>query len=135
MITNELKQRILSALAERRVNFAGSDQKFAISIGINNAQYSRVKNGDTERVLSDANWISLARKLEVTIGNTPSWNVARTPVFDFIWKQLDFCQKNAGSRLLCDVADIGKTFTAKQFIKSTKNAIYVDCSQIGRAHV
>ena len=130
MITNELKQRIVAQLAERRNNFAGSDAKFAVSIGINNAQYSRIKNGETDRVISDQNWLSLARILEVQVGNTPVWNIARTPVFDFITGQLEFCQVNATSRLLCDIADIGKTFTAKTYVKTNKNAIYVDCSQV-----
>lgn len=130
MITPELKTRILSELATRRTNFAGSDVKFALSIGINNAQYSRIKNGDVHQVISEQNWISLARQFDIAIGGAPAWNVARTPVYDFITGQLDFCQKNASSRLLCDVADIGKTFTAKQFIKTHKNAVYVDCSQV-----
>ena len=130
MITTELKQRIVAELAERRNNFAGSDAKFAVSIGINNAQYSRIKNGETERVISDQNWLSLARILEIPVGNTPVWNIARTPVFDFITGQLAFCQSNATSRLLCDIADIGKTFSAKAYVKSNKNAIYVDCSQV-----
>ena len=130
MITPELKTRILSELASRRMNFGGRDSKFAVSIGINYAQYSRIKNGDTHQVLSDQNWISLARNFDIPIGGAPAWNVARTPVYDFITEQLEFCQKHASSRLLCDVADIGKTFTAKQYIKTHKNAVYVDCSQV-----
>ena len=130
MITNEIKHRIVTELSERRNNFAGSDAKFAVSIGINNAQYSRIKNGDIERVLSDQNWLSLARILEMSIGNTPAWNIARTPVFEFISGQLTFCQTNSSSRLLCDIADIGKTFTAKAYVKANKNAVYVDCSQV-----
>lgn len=130
MITTELKQRIVAQLAERRNNFAGSDAKFAVSLGINNAQYSRIKNGETERVISDQNWLSLARILEIQIGNQPVWNIARTPVFEFITGQLSFCQENATSRLLCDIADIGKTFSAKIYVKNNKNAIYVDCSQV-----
>ncbi len=130
MITNEIKKSIISALAERRSNFAGSDAKFAVSLGINNAQYSRIKNGETERVLSDQNWVSLARRLEIPIGNTPQWNIARTPVFEFITNQLSFCQQNASSRLLCDIPDIGKTFTARAYARSNKNTVYVDCSLV-----
>lgn len=130
MMTTELKSRIIEALAEKRTNFAGSDAKFAVSLGINHAQYSRIKNGETDRILSESMWISLARRLEVPIGNIPTWNTAKTPVFDFIFDQLNFCQQYAGSRLLCDVPDIGKTYTAKQYVKANKNAIYVDCSQV-----
>jgi len=130
MMTTEIKQQILEALSRKRENFAGSDAKFAVSIGVNGAQYSRIKNGVTERVLSDANWISLARILGISMGDTPSWNIANTPVFQFINAQLAFCQANASSRLLCDIADIGKTFTARHYVKVNKNAVYVDCSQV-----
>lgn len=130
MITTELKQRIITAMADRRNNFAGSDAKFAVSIGINNAAYSRIKSGEVDRVISDQNWLSLARIFDISIGNTPVWNVAKTPVFEFITDQLAFCQENASSRLLCDIADIGKTFAAKAYVKTNKNAIYVDCSQV-----
>ena len=130
MITNEVKHRIIAALAERRDNFAGSDTKFAVSIGIGGPQYSRIKNGDIDRVLSDQNWLSLARLMEIQIGNRPQWNVAVTPIYQFITRQLEFCQENAASRLLCDVPDIGKTFTARAYVRAHKNAVYVDCSQV-----
>ena len=32
--------------------------------------------------------------------------------------------------VLCDMANIGKTFTARIYVKMHKNAIYVDCSQV-----
>jgi DNA transposition AAA+ family ATPase len=130
MITVELKQKVLAALAERRANFTGSDAKFAVSLGINGAQYNRIKNGELDRVLSDANWVSLARRLEVSLNNLPEWKTARTPVYEFITEQLNFCQTQGASRLLCDIADIGKTYTAKCYVKANRNAIYVDCSQV-----
>jgi DNA transposition AAA+ family ATPase len=130
MITTELKQKVLAALAERRANFAGSDAKFAVSLGINGAQYSRIKKGELDRVLSDANWIGLARKLEIPLNDLPEWKTARTPVYEFISEQLAFCQSQGASRLLCDVADIGKTYTAKCYVKSNRYAVYVDCSQV-----
>jgi hypothetical protein len=130
MITTQLKERVIAALAERRINFAGSDTKFAIAIGINYSVYSRLKNGETERLLSDAVWISLARKMDVSLGDAPKWQTANTPVFEFITGQLKFCQENHTARLLCDFADIGKTYSARQYVKETQNAIYVDCSQV-----
>lgn len=130
MMTTELKNQVIKALAEKRENFAGSDSKFAVSIGINNAQYSRIKNGETERILSEASWISLARLCEIQLGNAPVWKTAQTPVFTFITGQLQFCQENSASRLMCDIADIGKTYAAKHYVKSYKNAVYIDCSQV-----
>ncbi|MCX6232653.1 MAG: ATP-binding protein [Bacteroidetes bacterium] len=130
MITTEIKKQIVKVLAERRENFAGSDSKFAVSLGINNAQYSRIKNGETERVLSDQNWISLARLMDIQLGTAAVWKTANTPAYNFITGQLKLCQDNSMSSLLCDIADIGKTYCAKEYVKSNKNAIYTDCSQV-----
>jgi DNA transposition AAA+ family ATPase len=130
MITTELKQTIVKELSKRRVNFTGSDAKFAVSLGINTAQYSRVKNGEIERVLSEANWISLARILELSVTDKIEWQIANTPVYQFITRQLKFCQDNATSRMMCDNADIGKTIAAKAYVRSNTNAIYIDCSQV-----
>lgn len=129
-MTTDVKFRILEAIAAKRPFFSGSDAKYAISLGISPSQYSRIKTGDITQVLSEQVWMALARRLEVPVGNEQKWNAAKTLVFDFITDQLAFCQKNAGSRLLCDVPDIGKTFTAKAYVKSNKNAIYIDCSQV-----
>ena len=130
MITDELKQRVIEALAKRREHFGGSDAKFAVHLGISHSQYSRIKRGDTVQVLSDANWISLARKLEVPIGTTREWKTAPTPTYKFIMGQLDFCRTNAASRIICDVPDIGKTYTAKLYARSYANVVYCDCSQV-----
>ena len=99
MMTTEMKQKVLAALAAARTNFAGSDAKFAVSLGINSAQYSRIKNGETERVLSDQNWISLARHLGVNLSDAPEWRTAQTPVFQFITAQLDMCQSASMSAI------------------------------------
>jgi len=130
MMTTETKHRILSELSKRRELFTGSDAKFALSIGINNAQYSRIKKGETEKVLSDANWISIARRLGISLNNAPEWKPAKTPVFQFITTQLEKCQESGLSTLLCDLSDIGKTYTAVYYAKTHKNVIYVDCSQV-----
>lgn len=82
-----------------------------------------------ERVLSDANWISLARKFDVQIGNSVTWHTAVTPFFEFVTAQLSFCQNKSASRLLCDIADIGKTHTAVYYASQNRNVVYVDCSQ------
>lgn len=60
MITKEIKQRILAAVAANRVNYP-SDAKHAAALGLNTSIYSGLKNGQTEKMLSDANWISIAR--------------------------------------------------------------------------
>ncbi|MCL2291196.1 MAG: AAA family ATPase [Bacteroidetes bacterium] len=129
-LNKNLKEKIVAAMIERRRNFEGSDAKFATTLGISSSQYSRITNGELDRVISDPNWISIARKLDVTLNNLPEWKTARTPVYEFVTGQLAFCQENAASRMLCDVADIGKTYTAKCYVKANKNAVYIDCSQV-----
>lgn len=128
-ISKEIKEKVVEAMKERRPHYA-SDAKFAVALGISSSQYSRVMRGDWERVLSDSNWISIARKLEVTLNALPEWKTAKTPVFEFVTGQLRFCQENGSSRMLCDVADIGKTYTARCYVRSHANAVYIDCSQV-----
>jgi hypothetical protein len=130
MITNELKQRILEKLSSQRELFTGSDAKFATSLGINAAQYSRVKNGELEKVLSEAQWISIARRLNVVLDGGGEWKTANTPVYQFVTAQLEVCQKESQSAMLCDLSDIGKTYAAQRYAETHRNAVYVDCSQV-----
>jgi hypothetical protein len=129
MITQEFKQKVLEALKERRAMY-DSDAKFAVSLGISASQLSRINKGEIDRVLSDANWVSIARKLDVVVGNAPKWQTASTPVFQFITKQLEMCQANTLSALLCDLSDIGKTYAAMHYAKTHKGVAYIDCSQV-----
>jgi DNA transposition AAA+ family ATPase len=129
MITTEIKNRILETIKLRRPNFT-SDSKMAVMLGINTAQFSRIRNGELDNVLSEANWISIARKLDVQLGNKTEVVTAITPVFDFITKQLAACQYNSLCGLLCDLTDIGKTYAACIYVKGNKNAVYIDCSQV-----
>ncbi len=129
MITTEVKNKILTAIKANRANYP-SDAKHAASLGITTSVYSAVKNGQTDRVLSDANWISIARKLGVSLRGEIEWKVAKTPTFEFITAQLEACQSSGISAILCDLPNIGKTFTARHYVKTHPNAIYIDCSQV-----
>lgn len=129
MVTTDIKQRILSAIRANRANYP-SDAKHAASLGVTTSVYSAVKNGQTERVLSDANWISIARKLGVSLRGEMEWKVARTPTYQFITAQLETCQGSGISAIMCDLPNIGKTFTARHYVKSHRNAVYIDCSQV-----
>ena len=129
MITTQVKKRIIEAMRASRENYS-SNAKFAVSIGINGAQLSRVFNGELNGVIGDPNWLSIARRLDVHIGNNAEMVTAKTPVFQYINAQLATCQQFSLSGMLCDDADIGKTYAAKHFCKSAKNAVYVDCSQV-----
>lgn len=129
MITTDVKNKILAAIKANRANYP-SDAKHAASLGITTSVYSAVKNGQTDRVLSDANWISIARKLGVSLRGEIEWKVAQTPTFMFITAQLEVCQSSGISAILCDLPNIGKTFTARHYVKTHPNAIYIDCSQV-----
>lgn len=129
MITTEIKRQIVESLAVSRKNFDGSDAKFAVSLGINNAQYSRIKGGDIEKVLSEQVWISLARRQGINLVTGKKWNVAMTPVFEFVKTQLEICQREGLSSMLCEMSDIGKTETALWYAANNKNCVYTDCSQ------
>ena len=129
MITTDIKNKILTAIKSNRANYP-SDAKHAASLGITTSVYSAVKNGQTDRVLSEANWISIARKLGVSLRGEIEWKVAKTPTFMFITAQLEACQSSGISAIMCDLPNIGKTFTARHYVKTHPNAIYIDCSQV-----
>jgi DNA transposition AAA+ family ATPase len=129
MITEELQKKIVLAISVNRHNFP-SDAKHAASLGISTGAYSSVKNGSTVKVLSEATWMMIARKLGVNLHERMEWKAAETPVFQFITAQLEACQKGGLSSLLCDLPNIGKTFTAKYYARAHSNAVYVDCSQV-----
>lgn len=130
IITDEIKGQVREALKSRRENFTGSDAKYAVSLGMNNAQYSRIKNGDIDRVLADANWLRLARMLDIQQGGLKEWKTVQTPFFIHVTTQLEHCQKHSISRMLCDLAGIGKSYAAKHYAKTHKDVVYVDCSQV-----
>lgn len=130
MLLLQSKQKILNAVLNQRKNFDGSDAKYAVSLGINKGIYVRLKKGETERVLSDAKWIHIARKLDVNTSNQQDWKAAPTKTYITINKQLQHCQQEGISSIFCDKADLGKTFSAKEYVKQSTNSIYIDCSQV-----
>lgn len=129
MITNDIKTRIIEAIKANRENYP-SDAKHAAALGINTAVYSAVKNGQTDKVLSDASWIAIARRLDVELRSKIEWKAAKTPTYLYIMAQLEFSQNSCTSGILCDIPNIGKTFTARLYASSHKNAVYIDCSQV-----
>ena len=128
-VTKEIKDRILAAIRDNRENYP-SDNKHAAALGISASVYNSLKKGITDRLVSDTNWICLARRLNVSLQDEIEWKAAETPPFQFITEQLRTCQESGVSALLCDLANIGKTFTARAYVKTHRNAIYVDCSQV-----
>lgn len=128
-LTSDFKRNVVSLLQRAKENFEGSANKHAVSLGINPSQYSRIINGEIDRVLSENQWITLGRILQNKVTDD-EWVAAETPVFIYINNTLKKCQSRSLSSLICDAADIGKTFAAKHYCMSNKNAVYIDCSQV-----
>ena len=128
-VTKEIKQRILAEIKVNRENYP-SDNKHAAALGISASVYNALKKGITDKQVSDTNWICIARRLNVSLADEMEWKAAETPTYIFITEQLTMCQESGVSAILCDMANIGKTFTARTYVKSHRNAIYVDCSQV-----
>lgn len=128
-ITEDIKRRIAHAIAQDRANYP-SDAKHAVSLGISASVYNSVKKGNWEKQVSDAGWVGMARRLGVTLHAEQPWTAAETPTWVFVSEQLRVCQESGLSAILCDIPNIGKTFTARAYAKSHKNAVYIDCSQV-----
>lgn len=128
MNIQDLIPRTIEAIKKQRSQF-DSDAQQARSLGIQPAQLSRIMKGDINKVISRQKWITIARKLDVNLNPQAEWHVAKTQTFEFIMSQLKACQEGSISGVLCDMADIGKTFTAKYYARNNANAVYIDCSQ------
>ena len=129
MITEKQKSKIVAAISVDRQRYP-SDAKHAASLGVSTSSYSDVKNGRLEKTLSEGEWIRIARKLSVDLREGMEWKAANTATFRYITAQLEFCQQSSLSSILCDMPNIGKTFTARHYVRTHANAVYIDCSQV-----
>lgn len=130
MITKEFKQRIINELKQQESVSGLTANRFATKIGISAAQWSRIKKGDIDGVLADAKFISIARANGIEASSVLEWKTAKTPAFEYIYSLLETCQEQAISTVLVDIADLGKTHTAKYYVRNNRNAVYIDCSQV-----
>lgn len=128
-LTQEFKERIVQSIRTNREKYS-TDKAHATYIGIHTAQYSRINKGEIENVLSDKNWNEIASLFNVPINpDSYEWQIANTTAYQKISTQLNTCQNLSISGIFCDVSDIGKTFTAKDYVKRERNAVLVDCSR------
>jgi len=128
-LTTEFKLRIVKAIEDNSFKYK-SNRAQATSLELNPAQFSRILNHQLDKVISDEKWLKIARKYNVSQNpNELQWQTANTKVYSFIYTQLQLCQEMGISGIFCDEADIGKSYTAKDYISKHRNAIYVDCSQ------
>ncbi|HEY9196840.1 MAG TPA: ATP-binding protein, partial [Mucilaginibacter sp.] len=133
-ITEDFKQKVLTALNDARLNYGGTDTAFSKKFNINNAVYSRLKKGETDGLLKETQWLSIGRELGVNLLER-KWNIARTEVFTTIEEDILFCQEYAKGKMCVDDCGIGKTFTAKYLSRTLKNCFYVDASQAKGVHL
>ncbi len=127
-ITENFKMQTVQALLAGRENYGGVEGNYAKSKGLSPAQYSRIKNGEYEKLLSAGAWVSLGR----LVGVRPDLHrnqVVRTQVYAEIEDSIKFCQENQTSMILVDDAGIGKSICARHIASQRRNCFYVDCSQ------
>lgn len=124
----EYKLEVRDALLDRRKNFGGTDAQFAKIYGLSGAIFSRLNKGEIEKIISDSQFLSIGRELDINL-RKEKWNVVRTKVYENIEQSIKFCQEFSSSMILVDDCGIGKTYSAKNIVKTLKNAFYVDCSQ------
>lgn len=134
LITEQIKSSVLDSILTdfgRKSGPKGNQitkVRHANSLGINPSVYSRLMNGETDRVLSEAEWIRIGMELGTDMMGY-NWQTATTPVYRMIWQQLDYCRKNGLAGIFCDEKGIGKSHVAKMFARAHSNVAYVDCSQ------
>lgn len=127
-VSTKQKEIVVAELKRRRSNYESQTQ-MAKAFNMSSSQMTRILKGEINRVLSDENFMRLASELEVDLRGY-NWKTAKTPTFDMVYQQLKACQDNGISAVLVDDAGVGKTHTAKEYVKGNANAIYIDCSQV-----
>lgn len=66
----------------------------------------------------------------MNLKDTVEWKAAKTDTFMYVNAQLELAQTSGLSMILCDLPNIGKTFSARYYVQCHKNAVYIDCSQV-----
>lgn len=131
MITNDAKLKIIEAIKKYESIYASAKQQAGV-LGINPGQLSRLKkdNPELEGVISDEKWMLIANVYDVDLNGKKKLQIARTKVFNDIWKKLEFAQKYSVSGMIFDRPDIGKTQTAKLYVLEHKNAVRIHCGRV-----
>ncbi len=126
----KFKELVLESVLEAQTNFKGSQREFAVSLNVNPAQLSTFMSGKLSATIGDKKLLAIARKLKVGKPGVSKWKAVETPVYQAVTAILGKCQEDCVSAIICDEADIGKTFAAEMYCRMTKGALYIDCSQV-----
>jgi transcriptional regulator with XRE-family HTH domain len=129
-LTGVQRDKIIDALLENRKQYDGSDSAFAKMHGINPAVYGRLKAGEREKVISSDLLLTIGRRLGVALRDGDEWLTVETETYKYISAQLAYCQQFSESRILVDMAGIGKSASAKHYRLHNRNVYYIDCSQV-----
>lgn len=127
-LTTEFKEQVVKALLEKRKLNEQSDKRFAISMGLNNSVFSRLKKGETDKVLSEDNWLTLGRELDVLI-TTSTWSIAQTQMYCQMGDLIHKVKENSLSLMLIDRCGWGKSEAVETISKHIPGVVYMDCSQ------
>ena len=133
ILTQQLKENIITAIQADfdRKKAQDSNQNYARHanyLGLDSSRYSRIVGGQTEKILSEGEWVRIGMELLVNLQGL-DWQTADTPTTQMITTQLDYCKDNSMSAIFCDDKGIGKSYTAKVFKLENANVCFVDCSQ------
>lgn len=127
-ITDDYKSRVLNELFNARANYDGSDSAFAKKTGISSSVFSRLKNGSTDGLLSNAQWFTIGRELNIRPDDR-KWTIVKTEVYNTIEEDILFCKEYSKARIFVDDCEIGKTVAARHLSRTLSNVFYVDASQ------
>lgn len=120
-------------LAAMKASGFSSRAKYATSIGINSSDFSNIERENwkrNEKLLSVDKWLRIARTVGFEFGEAQKWSTAQTVTFSYIAEQLGKCQHQSLAGILCDEAGIGKTYAAREYAATHRNAYYIN----GGAH-
>ncbi len=132
VLTDTQKKEILQSITDDFTRKRAKDSvhtkvRHANALGINPSVYSRMMNGEINRVLSDGEWVRIALELNIDL-NGLNWQNADTATLSLITTQLQYCKTHKISAIFCDDKGIGKSHAAKMFKLQEANVCYVDCS-------
>lgn len=130
MIETAFKQKVIDRLKEAEKASGLSAKRFSTTLGLSQSQWSRLKKGEIDGVLSDSKFITYGREYGIQMGEHAEWKIVKTATFQYVHSLLETCYGQKISTIFVDLADIGKTTTAKYFARNNSNAVYVDCSQV-----
>jgi hypothetical protein len=123
----QIQTNIVDDLRRRQLQDKSYKQpQHAKYLDINVSIYNRVFNGELDKVLSDLEWVRIAKRLYVDINNI-GWKTVNTAIYEYIYAQLEACQVDSLSAINADIVGIGKTHAAAQYAHTHPNVVYIKC--------